>query len=153
MIKTIPQLIYCSKETLMEFGWKCSQHLGYDWREKNIREIIRTMGGHIVSEGPSCVFGKNNFDVKESFTLRGFAEDIAHYILHSKAGRIPMQNFHNLEWKMYCEAQWFAVGFLVPKDDLLKKLKKGYGNAELACGYHVMTEFVEERLKSLALEK
>ena len=44
-------------------------------------------------------------------------------------------------------------GFLVPKDDLIEKHKQNHGAAELACSYHVMTEFVEERLKSLALKE
>ena len=147
------QLLNWNKNDLMEFGWKCAQHLGYSWREQNIRKVIHAMGGHIVSEGPSCVFAKENFDVREHYSLRGYAEDLAHYILHSQVGQIPIEDFNKLPFKFWTEAQWFAVGFLVPKDDLIEKHKQNHGAAELACSYHVMTEFVEERLKSLALKE
>ena len=101
------------------------------------------------------VWGPNHFEISLSplsgnrrsrFTI---AHELAHYVLHSDLGKMPLKVQRDGSGQVEWEANWFAAGFLMPAKEFRTKIAEGWGNAELAEHFDVSEAAVQIRRQSL----
>lgn len=155
-----------SSEYIDQLAAQLAAKLGYQ-PGSSLDDIVRLLGGSIEvhpwrasdssrADGSIEVRGPGDFTVflspftgelRDRFTI---AHELGHYFLHSQVGkrriRIDNEGDNPAEW----EANWFAVGFLLPREDFARKAKE-FGNDLYRLGFHygVSSQMAARRLKSL----
>ncbi|MEM6334339.1 MAG: ImmA/IrrE family metallo-endopeptidase [Planctomycetota bacterium] len=132
------------KTHLAKLGGRIVSDTGFDWLDPT--------SGTIFVHGPQdfdIVLSSNTSRLRDRFTI---AHELGHYFLHSAQGKQPMKanrkDSNRLEW----EANWFAAGFLMPRDEFRQEIERGLTNSELATHFAVSPAAVSIRRKSLGVD-
>ncbi len=129
----------------------------------DLEVIVQRLGGKVVhtdwesarETGSMEVRGPKDFTINLSpfsggrrarFTI---AHELGHYIMHSRQGQIPLQIMRDGTGRVEWEANWFAAGFLMPREFFLERAKAGFGDAELAEYFDVSEAAVQLRRTSV----
>ncbi|MDB6154018.1 MAG: hypothetical protein JWL90_2471 [Chthoniobacteraceae bacterium] len=151
-----------SKKQVQTFAADAAKQLGYA-PGGDLEKLVQKLGGQVTvgdiasarETGSITVDGPKQFtislspysgDRRSRFTI---AHELGHYILHSKAGAIPLSVARDGSGPVEWEANWFAAGFLMPEQELQDKMAAGWGDAELAQHFHVSQAAVQIRKQSL----
>ena len=79
--------------------------------------------------GAIYVHGRGDFDIvlpqftsplRDRFTI---GHELGHYFLHSRQGERPLVAYRQGSGRLEWEANWFAAGLLMPKDEFLRAAK------------------------------
>ncbi len=153
-----------SRADVQRLASNAAKELGFSPGD-NIELLIERLGGRVTKSdwesaretGSITVRGPRDFQISLSpmsgdrrsrFTI---AHELAHYILHAKAGKKPLYVKRDGSGPVEWEANWFAAGFLMPEDVFRTKAGEGLGDAELAEYFGVSKEAVQIRRQSLFL--
>lgn len=140
-----------------------ARKLGYG-AGKDLIAVVQRLGGQIFvhpwrnpdEDGSIEVRGPGNFTVylspftgqlRDRFTI---AHELGHYFLHSLVGkkriRIAREGSNPAEWEANC----FAAGFLMPKEEFITKAKEvGWDVQKLAAHFVVSSQVAALRVKNL----
>jgi len=146
------------------FATDCARKLGYR-AGTDLEPIVKHLGGHISyqslddvarNEASIRVDGPNQFEIflpdhtsweRDRFSI---AHELGHYFLHFPLKKEPMvaQRFgsNRVEW----EANWFAAGFLMPKEEFAAQFEK-CELTEVAQHFGVSVAAAEARARALSL--
>ena len=133
----------------------------------NLENIINNFGGrinylniddwHTIDDGSIYVHEIKDFDIvlpnfvwptRNNFTI---AHEFGHYILHCDFGKTPIiAKRYSSDIAEY-EANWFAAGFLMPKDIILNEYDSNKNIKSLAKHFDVSYSAMNIRLKELNL--
>jgi hypothetical protein len=153
-----------SRAEVQRFAAEVAKRLGYQPGE-NIERIVERLGGQVtVSDwesaaqtGSITVTGPRQFHIalsplsgrrRSRFTI---AHELGHYVLHSKAGKIPIKVRRDGSGRVEWEANWFAAGFLMPEEEIRTKVAAGWGDGAIAERFDVSMEAVFIRRSALGL--
>lgn len=172
-----PEPIDVIKQKIEEFGEYIAEQLEFnpiqpdEDNNSQLKELINKLGGKIIAlypdrfinhtDGTIVVHGQGDFHIylsnytpetRDRFTI---AHELAHYILHSEFGekKIKASRYESnrVEW----EANWFAAGFLMPKDKVKQEWEKNRNDNNniglMAKTFHVSYNAMRIRLESLKL--
>lgn len=120
-----------------------------------IHLLIEKLGGRIIYEDLGSwdnsqefidVYGPNDFEIKlptftspkrDKFTI---AHELAHYVLHSKFGEIPLSAFRKRTTSpAEFEANIFAAALLMP-EELFREKADEFGNLKQVASYFGVSE-------------
>lgn len=106
----------------------------------------------------SIVYGPNNFEImvgpyatqeRERYII---AHELGHYVLHSQYGKIPIRATREGSGRVEWEANWFAMGFLMPENEFRAVWERTEGSIILvAAHFDVAFKACEVRAKALFL--
>lgn len=158
-----------TKDAIYELAGKLSKAIGYV-PGADLVSIVHKLGGKIeyqdVFEAESTNDGSIQIDTSTDFRIFlpdyvsdernrfTIAHEIGHYFLHYKilmngvgrmqAARLSKSGVDRAEW----EANWFAAGFLMPKEEFVTKANEFKGDeVALARYFHVSVASVRIQLK------
>ncbi len=160
-----------SKKSAISLGEKFSEIIGYSPGDE-LEPIVQKLGGVIKeqnfdewlkgNEAAIIVHGPEKFEIfipsfsskyRNRFTI---AHELGHYILHSRLGerKITVYRFAtpNENTQVEREANWFAVGFLMPRKFLDEDFKMNTGLLSISAKYGVSPLTLEIRKKELTIE-
>lgn len=152
-----------SRADVQKFASDAARELGFKPGD-NIVRLVERLGGRVTKSdwqsaretGSMVVHGPREFEISLSpmsgdrrnrFTI---AHELAHYILHAKAGKQPLYVRRDGSGRVEWEANWFAAGFLMPEKIFRAKVTEGLRDAELAEFFSVSKEAVQIRRSSLS---
>ena len=157
-----PEPCLWDKVSVEKFASEVAEKLGYK-SDKDIGSFVEKLGGRIeytdwdiaLQTGSITVFGPGKFSIflspfsgvrRDRFTI---AHELGHYMLHSRAGSNPIAVKRAGSGRVEWEANWFAAGFLMPRNEFKEKMAEGYTDAELAEHFGVSQNAVEIRKQNL----
>jgi len=103
------------------------------------------------------VHGVRDFDIvlssissprRDRFTI---AHELGHYFLHSLQGQRPLRAARNGSNRAEWEANWFAAGFLMPRDMIASDIQT-ISIPEMAIKYGVSQVAISIRMKSFSAQ-
>jgi predicted transcriptional regulator len=154
-----------SKAKIDEYASNVAAALKFD-PGGDVQALVRRLGGRIHIEDPFgpgpdedsiFVHSKNDFDIilsaisssrRDRFTI---AHELGHYLLHSRLGERPLRANRSGSNRAEWEANWFAAGFLMPRDRFAKCHQDGYSIGRLADEFAVSESAARVRLEALGL--
>ena len=129
-----------------------------------VEDCVESLGGRIayqemdewIHEGGSIfVHAPLDFDIllpeytsprRDQFTI---AHELGHYFLHSQQGEIPMVAFRRGSGRVEWEANWFAAGLLMPREEFVQAYKVDPETDSLAIRFGVSRDAASVRKKAL----
>lgn len=108
-------------------------------------------------DGSLVVEGEGNFTIflspyigrlRNRFTV---AHELGHYFLHSEMGNKPFRIHNEGEGRGEWEADWFAIGLLMPEKEFREAIESGNSDEEVAAQFDVSTHLARTRRESLGL--
>lgn len=132
----------------------------------NLEEIVtKRLGGEIKVQNPAeseeegsvVVEGEGDFTIflspyigrlRNRFTI---AHELGHYFLHSKMGEEPIRVIREGSGRGEWEADWFAIGLLMPEKEFREAARDLHSVEELAARFDVSTHLARTRKESLGL--
>lgn len=155
-----------SQEYIDKLASQLAAKLGYK-PGADLSDVVSRLGGSIEvhswkrpdssnADGSIEVRGPCDFtiflspftgELRDRFTI---AHELGHYFLHAHVGGRRIRIDNEGDNPAESEANWFAVGFLLPRDDFMKKAKE-FKNDLYRLGFHygVSSQMAARRLKSL----
>jgi predicted transcriptional regulator len=156
-----------TKEEIDQLAEETANELGFT-PGASVPSVIEGLGGEIkyvdasewleTEDGSIEVYGPGKFTiylsrftsrVRDQFTL---AHELGHYVLHADFGskriRVARHGSNRIEW----EANWFAAGFLMPKEKFEEMFHKDPDPRKLAAKFDVSIPAASIRIESLRLK-
>lgn len=130
----------------------------------NIEEILKLMGAKIINMSAEkfekdksffCAYSENNFTInsleKNDDKLKRvfLAQGLGHYVLHSQRGKNPCKVSTVNGTVASTEGFLFSLALLLPDEIMIKMIKDGFNNEQIANMFRVPKKIVEIKLSFL----
>lgn len=115
-----------------------------------LSQMLNNNSGRIEVKGEGdFIVRANSYDntLRRRFTL---AHELGHYILHSNMGKTPITvNRSGINERIEWEANWFAAGLLMPKNNFVEKYNENNNDYLLSGYFKVSLPAIKARISYL----
>lgn len=165
MVGGPPSPMQWTKRETISFGATVAKQLGYKPGDP-LEGIVDHLGGKMLGVDYQTALktpamearGEKDFTIYLNPFLSGryakfsITQNIGLYVIHSNLGKNPITVPRGVgDDQVAREANWFAIGFLIPEARLREKLALGWSDAEIAEEFDVIESVAHCRIANLIL--